>query len=160
MKFNPFVTGYITMIHNRPAQLLIVLTCISLTACSVNVIAHDPQVAAKVATQFADLVFVHSDDTAAEALLAPEMQKAATPGKLKSEVGKIHPKAQPADVKALDFEPLPGQQAVIIYLNGTQGEESFHYRILMVGDKATGYKVGGFWRSNGPYPASSNRKPL
>jgi hypothetical protein len=32
-----------------------------------------------------------------------------------------------------------------IHLKGTRDDELFFYRLLMVGDKSSGYLVGGIW---------------
>ncbi|HEY5313360.1 MAG TPA: hypothetical protein VIK18_12610 [Pirellulales bacterium] len=143
----------------RLAALLIAFACCSLASCRFSVITHDEQAAAKSAAKFADLAFVQSNYAGAEALLSPEMQQTLPLDKLAAEVAKVHPNARPAEVAAKEFEPLPGHRAMNIYLNGTHGEEMFFYRFLMVGDKGSGYKVGGMWRGSGPYPPSA-RRPL
>jgi hypothetical protein len=140
------------------AFLLAPLGSLSIS-CGFSVIAHDEQAAAKSAAKFADLAFARSDYPGAHALLSPQLQQATADGKLAAEVAKMHPKGRPSEVKAIEFEPLPGQRAMNIYLKGTRSDEEFFYRLLMVGDKAAGYKVGGLWRGNGPYPPSA-RKPL
>ena len=145
--------------RDRLAVLLLSLACCSLSSCGVHIIVHDEQAAATAAAKFADLAFVRSDYSGARALLSSQMRQALPMDKLASVIAKAHPKARPAEVAATEFEPLPGQQAMNIYLKGARGDEMFFYRLLMVGDKGSGYKVGGVWRGSGPYPPSA-RKPL
>jgi hypothetical protein len=140
------------------AFLLAPLGSLSIS-CGMSVIVHDEQAAANSAAKFADLAFVQSDYLGAHALLSPQLEHGTADGKLAAEVGKMHPKGRPSEVKAIEFEPLPGQRAMNIYLKGTRSDEEFFYRLLTVGDKAAGYKVGGLWRGNGPYPPSA-RRPL
>ena len=138
------------------AELLLVFFCFLLTACNVNVIVMDQQAAAATATSFADLAFVQSDYATAHTLLAPQGQELPV-GKLADEVSKMHPKNRPTEVRAIEFEPMPGQRSMNIFLKGTRGDEEFFYRFLMVGDKGSGYKVGGLWRGTGPYPPSPRK---
>jgi hypothetical protein len=133
------------------------LTCFSLASCGVSVIVHDERAAARTAAKFADLAFVQTDYSDAEALLSSQMQQAVPSDKLTAQITKMHPKGRPADVAATEFEPLPGQRAMNIYLKGSRGESTFYYRFLMVGDKGSGYEVNGFWRGSGPYPPSPRR---
>ncbi len=140
----------------RSAALILAFACCSITSCSVNVIAHDERAAAESAAHFAELAFVKSDHAGAHALIASQTYPADT---LAADVEKMHPKGRPAKVEAIEFEPLPGQRAMNIYLKGTRGDEAYYYRLLMVGDKGSGYKVNGLWRGSGPYPPSA-RKPL
>jgi hypothetical protein len=124
-----------------------------------RVIVHDEQAAAKEAATFADFAFVRSDFAGAYALLSQQMKAGGTTNWLKAEVAKMHSGTHPSEVAATEFEPLPGQRAMNIYVKGTLQREEFFYRLLMVGDKGSGYKVGGLWRGSGPYPPSG-RRPL
>lgn len=138
---------------------LAVICCILVAYFSVNVISHDPRSAARTAENFADLAFVKHDIASALVELSPEFQRDMSEGELTALIAKMHPASRPAEVRAIEFEPLPGQKAMNIYLKGSDADEAFFYRFLMVGAKETGYKVGGFWRGSGPYPPSP-RKPL
>jgi hypothetical protein len=73
---------------------------------------------------------------------------------------RSHPAAFPLSVNAIEYEPIPGQRGMNIYLYGENGDVKFYYRFAMEGVKETGYKVAGFWRHDGPYPASSQRRRL
>jgi hypothetical protein len=138
--------------------LLAPLACLSIS-CGVKVISHDAQAAAKSAAKFGDHAFVKADYAGARALLTPQLEQVTAGDKLAIELDKMHPKGRPAEIKAIEYEPLPGQRAMNIYLKGMLGDEEFFYRLLMLGDQGTGYKVGGLWRGSGPYPPSA-RKPL
>lgn len=141
----------------RHCVLLLVPVCCSSVACSINVIVHDEQAAAATAGKFADLAFVKSEYASARALFSPELEQAVSAEKFADTVDTMHPKARPTEVKATEFEPLPGQRAMNIYLKGMRDGEAFYYRLLMVGDKGAGYKVQGLWRGPGPYPPSARK---
>jgi hypothetical protein len=143
----------------RHFGLLVAIISSLSTSCGVSVILHDEQAAARSAAKFGDLAFVRADYSGARAMLAPPLEQATEGDKLAAEVSKMHPKGRPSEVKAIEFEPLPGQHAMNIYLKGTLGGEEFFYRLIMVGDQGAGYKVAGLWRGSGPYPPSA-RKPL
>lgn len=148
------------------ALLLYVAVCAPMAACCVplplgglNIITHDERAAARVADRFADLAFVQKDNAGAYALLTPELQGELANEALADGMAKMHPAAWPESVAADEFEPMPGQRAMNIYLAGKAGDEAFFYRFVMMGDKGSGYRVGGLFRGNGR-PASSNRRPL
>lgn len=138
---------------------LAVIVCILVAYFGVNVISHDQRSAAAMAEHFAEAAFVKNDAASASVDLSAEMQRALPAGELTSEISKMHPAGRPTEVAAIEYEPLPGQKAMNIYLKGSGGNEAYFYRLLMVGTKDQGYKVGGFWRGNGPYPPNG-RKPL
>jgi hypothetical protein len=145
--------------RGRLAMLLLVLGCGSLASCGVSVIAHDEQAAAKTAAKFADLAIVRSDYPAAHAMLTKPLQETLPSDKLGDEIAKFHPTSRPTKIVAVEFEPIPGQRAMNIYLKGSRGEEAFYYRVRMVGDAGSGYQVDFVGRGSGPYPPSG-RRPL
>ncbi len=57
-------------------------------------------------------------------------------------------------------DPMPGEQAMGIYVEGTNGGDTFYYRFTMEGTRATNYAIGGMYRNTGPYPASALRQKL
>ncbi len=60
----------------------------------------------------------------------------------------------------MEFEPIPGQEGMNIYLTGENGAEKFYYRIPMKGSEGKGYKAAGVFRGQGPYAPSELRQPL
>jgi hypothetical protein len=143
----------------RCLTLLTLLVCGSLVSCSARVIHHSTDDAAASATKFAERAFVQKDYTGAREFISPQFTHVDTDDKLAAAVEALHPKSRPSEVTATEFEPIPGQRAMQIYLKGKQGDEQFFYRMLLLGDQPSGYKVGGIWRGNGPYPPSA-RRPL
>ena len=121
---------------------------------------HRPDMAANSAVEFARAAFVEKDDGKAFKLLWDGGRQPVSREWLAESVRKMHPNGYPTEVKAIEYEPVPGQPAMSIYLRGTNGSEEFLYRLLLQGTSDTGYKVSDFFRGNGPYPTSPLRKPL
>ena len=125
----------------------------------ISYIEHDETAAAKAATQFADAAFVDRDFAKAHKLATSEITQRFSDEGLADVVAKMHPDSFPTRVTATEFEPVPGQRGMFIYLNGEGDGPGFYYRFVMTGDKPSGYRVSGFFRGNAPYPPSS-RRPL
>lgn len=142
--------------------ILISLTCalfLGFTA-QINVYNHEPDMAAKQADSFAYIAFIKHEFENAYSKLSDGMKAHVSFGQFKEVITKMHPSKYPVKVRSIEFEPVPGQKAMNIFLFGEAGEEKFYYRFLMEGVKETDYKVSGVWRGNGPYPPSKMRKPL
>ncbi len=134
------------------------ILCLSLSSC-VSVIHHDEHAAANAATQFANAAFIEHDFSKARELMASEPAQQLSAEGLADVVTKMHQDAYPTQVAATDFEPMPGQRAMMIYLKGENDGAVFHYRFVMEGDQTAGYRVSGLFRADNPYP-SQNKRPL
>jgi hypothetical protein len=141
--------------RNIAGSVVLVTACCLSTAC-VRVIEHNQNAAASAAERFAATAFVKKDHAAAKGMLSPAGQESMD---LEKVIQEMHPASFPASVKAIEYEPMPGQAAMQIYLKGTAEKEEFYYRFVMSGDRHSGYQVLGLWRGSGPYPPST-RKPL
>ena len=146
------------------APLILVLVGFALVTISgcfrVNKFQHEPVMAAAEAHDFAHIAFVKRDASAAYGLLSPNIKAQMSFDQFKDLVSKMHPSDYPEAVEATDYEPLPGQKAMHIYLTGSSGSERFYYRFLMEGTKETRYAVAGLRRGAGPFPPSNMRRPL
>ncbi len=124
----------------------------------IKVIHHDENMAANSALEFAKVAFVQQDYTKAYYLLS---QNGKMPfQKFNNVIREIHPNGFPTTVKTTEYEPMPGQEAMSIFLYGERTDEKFYYRVVMQGTKKTNYKVFAFYQGNGPYPQSKLRKSL
>ena len=138
----------------------LVLLALLLSGCKIQAISHSPQLAAEAATRFARLALVERDYNKAYILLSPDTQKAFTEEAFIKEISKLNPTTYPREVTAKEFEPVPGQKAINIFLVGTSSDETYYYRIILVGDSIAGYTIAGFFRGSGPYPNPEARTPL
>jgi len=146
------------MVTSKVCVPVALAACCSLTSC-VNAIAHDQKAAAKSADQFARTAFVSRDSAKAHGLLAPALAKRVPAEQLGEMIAKMHPKSFPSRVSAIEYEPMPGQRGMTIYLKGDGEAEEFHYRLVMEGDSPSGYRVTGLFRGSGPHP-STTKRPL
>ena len=139
-----------------------VLTVLCNLSClpTVQLFHHAPEMAATKAEEFAQIAFVQMNHELAYVLLAPATKESFTREQMVEALAQMHPKRLPIEPKAVEYEPILGQAAMSIYLNGHRDDEEFYYRLVMHGTTDTGYQVGGFFRGSGPYPPSKLRKLL
>ncbi len=96
---------------------------------------HDPQLAAKRAIEFAQVTFVNKNFDQGYDLLAPGGKRYISREKFIETVTRVHPRGFPTKVTAREYQPMPGENALWIYLVGQNSEEQFQYRFTM---EATG----------------------
>ncbi len=130
-----------------------------LMGCTESII-HDEILAAKSAVEFAQAAFVKRDVEGSYALLSDSGKRYVSPETFKQTLSRLHPKAFPVSVTASEYEPMPGEKAMHIYLKGENSGERFYYRLTMEGAAATGYRVVRLYRGSEPYPWSSLRQKL
>jgi hypothetical protein len=121
---------------------------------------HDATVAAKKAEEFAQIVFVKQDIENGYALLADGTRRYVSRQQFKDVLAKLHPRAYPKNVTASEYEPMPGEKAIYIFLSGDNSGERFYYRLTLEGTATTPYRVLRLDRASEPYPPSSEKKRL
>src|SRR5919197_5448540 len=109
-------------------RLLALALVIASMGCkgSVN---HDEISAAKSAIEFAEAAFVKHDFDHSYALLSDSGKRYVSHETFKETLARLHPKAFPVSVTASEFEPMPGEKAMHIYLTGENSGERFYYRL-------------------------------
>ena len=130
---------------------------VSLAGC-IESVDHDPASARKRAEEFVEVVFVKRDIETGYALLAEGTRRYVSPDQFKAVVSKMHPRGFPKMVTALEYEPMPGEKAIYVFLTGDQSVEHFYYRLTMEGTASTGYSVLRLDRASQPYSSSDERK--
>ena len=131
-----------------------------LISCNVTVISHDEDMAAKSAIEYARVALVKQDIQNSYSLLSDSVKKTVSFEKHFQVLSNIHPFLYPISLAAEEYEPIPGQKGMNIFLYGENGSEKFFYRVIMEGTARTGYKASGIYRGNGPFPPSKLRKKL
>lgn len=116
--------------------------------------------AARQAELFAQTAFIERNLTSAYRLLSANARSDVPFERFRDEILKMHEGKYPASVKAVEFERIPGQKEMNIYLVGEAGDENFYYRFVMDGTLETDYKVAGVWRNDVPYPPTESVKAL
>jgi len=128
--------------------------------CRAQVLRHDQHVAAQQAQSFLEQLVINRDVGSAHAMLADSAKAEITVAVLQDVVSKQHPQGYPDKVWAAEFEPVPGQAAIQIFLTGENAREKSYYRVPVFGTVDSGYHPAGFYRGSGPYPSFSLRQKL
>ena len=110
------------------------------------------------ALDFAEVAFFQRDHVKAYLLVSEDCY--ATFEEFGSGIDKIHPKGFPTAVRATEYEPIPGEEKINIFLYGRGDDEEFYYRFVMEGTKERNYKVFSLACADSPYPPSELRERL
>jgi hypothetical protein len=102
---------------------------------------HDEGLAGKRAIEFAQAVFVDKNFEKGYDLLSAGGKRHLSREKLKETVTRMHPRGFPTKVTAKEFQPMPGEKAIWIYLAGQNSEDQFGYRLTMEANGNGDYKV-------------------
>lgn len=141
----------------RGYRLCSLIFALSLMGC-IESVDHDAGAAGKKAEEFAQIAFVKQDIETGYALLADGTKRYVSRDQFKAVVSKLHPQRFPKTVTALEYEPMPGEKAIFVFLTGDHSGEHFYYRLTMEGTASTGYKVLRLDRASQPYPPSDEKK--
>jgi|WetSurMetagenome_2_1015567.scaffolds.fasta_scaffold109630_1 hypothetical protein len=137
-----------------------IIALMFLISCRVTVISHEEELAAKSAIDFAKVALIRQDIQHSYSLLSDNAKKTTSFENYSQILSKIHLSSYPISLTAEEYEPIPGQEGMNVFLYGENGSEKFFYRLIMEGTARKGYKVSGIYRGNGPYPPSNLRKKL
>jgi len=111
-----------------------------LTSCA-DSIKHDEGLAGKRAIEFAQAAFVDRNFEKGYDLLSDGGKRHLSPEKFKETVTRMHPRGFPTKVTAKEFQPMPGEKAIWIYLAGQNPEDQFGYRLTMEANGNGDYNV-------------------
>ena len=119
---------------------LFVALAILVMSCAES-IKHDENLAAKRAIDFARVVLIGKNFDKGYEMLAAGGKRHISLEKFKETVSRLHPRGFPIKVTAMEFQPMPGEKAIWIYLVGQNAQEQFYYRVTMDGTGGGDYKV-------------------
>jgi len=125
---------------------------------NLNVIYHSEDIAAQRAVEFLEAACIQRNYRRAYLLLAKNLQSSIPFEEFERFILATHPAGFPKVIRATHYEPIPGQRAMNVFLDGEN--EKAYYRLIMEGTKETNYKVSGIYRSETAYPASKLRRLL
>jgi hypothetical protein len=120
--------------------LIIGLLTLVLASCAGSV-KHDETLAARRAIEFAQLVFINKNFAKGYELLSEGGRRHLSLEKFKETLTRMHPRSFPTKVTATEFQPMPGEKAIWIYLAGQNAEEQFQYRLTMEATDNADYRV-------------------
>jgi hypothetical protein len=120
--------------------LLMIALCALATGCA-KTTQHDEQLAAKRAIEFAQVTLVNGNSDRGYDLLSAGGKRYISREKFKESVARLHPRGLPTKVTAKEYQPMPGEPAIWIYLVGQNPEEQFQYRFTMEATGNGDYRV-------------------
>ena len=106
-----------------------------------DVVKHDEKLAGRRAIEFAQAVLVNKNFAKGYELLADGGKRHIPMEKFVESMKRLHPRGFPTRVTAKEFQPMPGENAMWIYLVGQNSEDQFQYRIIMEATGNGDYKV-------------------
>ncbi len=129
------------------------------TGC-VRQLRHDPALAASSAQKFVELLAVKGDVNGAYEMTDPASRHGRSAADLGKSVSSV-PIGKLDDVAATEFQPVPGQPAIDIFLKGhnTDGK-TIHFAVRVNGTADDGYAPASMAVAFEPFPASSMRRSL
>ena len=150
------------MICQRLLTYSLMLVLCGLAASCAKSTQHDENLAAKRAIEFAEVTLVNKNFDKGYELLAAGGKRHISLDKFKETVTRLHPRGFPTKITAKEYQPMPGEKAMWIYLTGQNGEDQFQYRFTMEAMDNGDYKV--LTLDNGMvgrfFSPSSEKKPF
>lgn len=131
------------MNRKRPifrALTMSLLTIVWLTGCAEST-KQDENLAAQRAIEFAQIVLVNKNFDQGYELLSDGGKRHISLAKFKETMTRLHPRGFPTSVTAKEYQPMPGENALWIYLSGQNPEDQFNYRLTMEATPSGDYKV-------------------
>jgi hypothetical protein len=120
--------------------LIIGLLVLALASCA-GTVKHDETLAGKRAIEFAQFALINKNFAKGYELLSDGGKRHLSLEKFKETLTRMHPRSFPTKVTAMEFQPMPGEKAIWIYLAGQNVEEQFQYRLTMEATDNGDYKV-------------------
>ena len=150
------------MICKWPRTYSLMLALSVLVAGCAESTKHDENLAAKRAIEFAQVTLINKNLDKGYELLAAGGKRHISLDKFKETVTRLHPRGFPTKITAKEYQPMPGEKAMWIYLTGQNGEDQFQYRLTMEVTDNGDYKV--LTLDNGMvgrfFSTSSEKKPF
>jgi hypothetical protein len=121
-------------------QFTALILFLTLISCAKSV-QHDETLAGKRAIEFAQVALVNKDFERGYDLLSDGGKRHLSREKFKETITRMHPRNFPTKVMAIESQPMPGENAIWVYLTGQNSEEQFAYRLTMEASGNGDYKV-------------------
>lgn len=125
-----------------------------------RVLNHSPSAAAEVADRYVDLLVVQQDADAAYELVDADARRRISSAALVESVAKSPGYGEVTSVEAVEYQPVPGQPVVDIFLTGSAGDATYYYAVRLSGTVDEGYLVNDLWIQTEPFEASDLRQDL
>lgn len=123
----------------RSWALLLALSALAMSCA--EAVKHDENLAGKRAVEFVQAVLIEKNFAKGHELLDAGGKRYISREKLEETITRLHPRGFPTRVTAKEYQPMPGENAIWIYLTGQNSEDQFQYRATMKADDNGDYKV-------------------
>lgn len=140
---------------SRLASFSFLLALVSTGSGCLKTMRHNPDLAAINAVEFARVCIIQRDYATAHQQLSGKAQQQLTVDGLRTAIEKMHPNTWPRSITASEYEPVPGQKAIHLFLRGKNVNEDFVYLLLMEGTADTTYRVSGIIRLQSLPPSTT-----
>jgi hypothetical protein len=136
-------------------RIIIIFITFVFTGC-VQIYNHSPGLATCTASSFLNALAVQKSVAKAYQYADDALKSVFPESKVAPFLLRMHPDTFPRSLKASFFELIPGSNLINIYFSGTNQNESFNYRVQMIGETSKGYKVFAFFRNTNSPKASGS----
>ena len=137
---------------------LLLLAC--LAACTFKAVTHDGVTAASAGKVFLKALYLDHDANRALSIADEQLRQSATAAQLTNLATKVDEYCGGLkELRADSFAMLPGQ-TMQVFFTGTCEKKTLYHRLVMFGSVQEGYRVGGVWFQDTPYPEHPLRKKL
>ena len=102
---------------------------------------QDENLAGQRAIEFAQVALINHNFERGYELLSDGGKRHISLAKFKETLTRLHPRGFPTRVTAKEYQPMPGENAMWIYLSGQNAEDQFQYRVTMEATATGDYKV-------------------
>ena len=143
--------------RQRSARLAWLCALAAFTFACTEPVKHDEMLAGKRAIEFARAVLIDKNMEKGYELLSESGRRHVPFDKFKQTIEAMNARGRVSKVIATDYEPMPGEKAIYIFLRGQNVDEQSIYRITLQGTAATDYKVLKI-DQGASFPTLSNQK--
>jgi len=129
------------MLGRRLRWLSLLLGWFVLASSCAESTQHDENIAAKRAIEFAQVTLINKDFDQGYELLSAGGKRHISLDKFKETVTRLHSRGFPARLTANEYQPMPAENPIWIYLTGQNSQDQFQYRVTMESTGNGDYKV-------------------
>ncbi len=131
----------LSMIGSRWRWYPWILIFFALAASCAESKPHDEILAAVRAIEFVQITLIDQNLDNGYERLAAGGKRHVSLDKFKETMTRLHPRGFPQKITAQEYQPMPGENALWIYMIGQNDDEQFQYRLTMQATDTGDYKV-------------------
>ena len=153
--------GTSVMLMGRGLILCAVFLVLTGAVGCVSSVKHSPDEAASVATDFASTLIVEQDATSRSMTDRESRPEGFDAARLRGIAERTPRYGEITEIVAIEFEPVIGESAIDIFLEGLSPAGRVYYRVRILGTMEKGYRPAAFVASDTPFAQdSTGRQPF